>query len=80
MTPDLKRFEKSIIPKDVGRRVAEPVAVADIGERRSRIGMAGEILQVDDVAAAFSGGGQGGDTQGMHGDVRIEAAAGGHSP
>ena len=61
------------VPQHVSRTFAEPVAGADVGERRSRIGMPGEILQVDDVAAAFPGGGQGGDAERMHGDVGIEA-------
>ena len=55
----------------VGRAFAEPVAGADVGERRPRVGVPGEILQVDDVAAAFPGRGQGGDAERMHGDVGI---------
>lgn len=35
--------------------------------------MAGEVLQVDDVAAALAGGGQGRDAERVDGAVGIEA-------
>ena len=49
---------------------------ADVGERGPGVGMACEILQVDDVAAAFAGGGERRDAERMHGDVGIEAEGG----
>jgi hypothetical protein len=56
--------------------LAESVAAADVGERRSRVGVLGEILQVDDAAATLAGGGQGRDPHGMRDHVRVEAQRG----
>jgi uncharacterized UPF0146 family protein len=47
------------IPQHVGRRFAQTVAVADIREGRSRVGMAGEVLQVNNVASLLASRGQG---------------------
>jgi Zn ribbon nucleic-acid-binding protein len=60
------------VPQYVRRRLAESVAAANIRERRSRIGVPREILQINDVAFCFACGYQGGHSERVGGDVRIE--------
>ena len=45
-----------LLPDGVGS--AQAVAGADVGQGRAGVGMPGEVLQVDDVAAPFAGGRQ----------------------
>ena len=60
------------VPEDVCRRFAEAVPAPDIRERRARIGVAGKVLEVDDVRSSFSGSGQGCDAKRVYGDRGIK--------
>lgn len=50
----------------MGRRFAEPVARANVRERGTGIGVAGVVLEVEDVAAAFAGSRQCRHAQGIY--------------
>jgi len=41
----------------VPRRFRQPVPGADVGEGGAGVGVAGEVLEVDDVGAPLAGGG-----------------------
>ena len=47
------------IHQRIRRTFAEPVAAADVGEGRARIGVSREVLQIDDVRSTFAARGEG---------------------
>ena len=74
---ELDRFaQKGRIPKsvfqDIRQRFAEMVAEADVTEDGSGIGVAGEVLKVDDVRPALAGGGECRHPQRVDGQRRVE--------
>lgn len=45
------------VVQHVPRRFRQPVSRADVGEGSAGVGVAGEVLEVDDVGAPLAGGG-----------------------
>src|SRR5687768_7741389 len=66
-----------LVPQHVRRRFTEPLPVADVAERGGWARVAGEVLQIYDVDAAFSGCGERRHAKRVNGDGRIESDASG---
>ena len=60
------------VPQRVSGTLAQTVSTPDVGEGCARIGMSGEVLQVDDVGSPFASGGEGRYPQRMDRHRRIE--------
>ena len=63
------------IVQRIRRRPQQTIAVANVAESCSGVGMAGPVLQVNDVAATLAGRGDRRHTHGMDCDGRIEGPA-----
>src|ERR1700677_305080 len=74
LAPDARcRWGRLSVIEDISWRLTQSVPRSNVGKRRSRVGMPGEILQIDDVGPSFAGDGQGRDTEGVHRDRGVEA-------
>jgi hypothetical protein len=69
--------KRGLIFKRMGWGLAEPVAIADVGQRRPRIGMSRNTLQINDVAACSHAVDSGGRRAGVAG--RSQASGGGRT-
>ena len=72
----MKYIVAGSVVQHVGRDLAESVPWLDVCQRRPRVGVPGEILQIDYIAAPLGGDSQRRDVQRMDGDVRVEAEGG----
>ena len=55
MTHDnLSGNRRHSVPQRVCRAFAQAIPAADVGEGRARIGVSGEVLQVNDVGSPFA--------------------------
>ncbi len=61
-----------LVSQHVSRAFAQPISRPDIGQRGSRVGVACEILQVDDIRSPLAGGGERRDAERVDGHVGVE--------
>lgn len=69
---DFKR--RASIIQHIGRTLAQLIASTNVGERRSRAGVTGKVLQDDDVGSAFVGGRECSDSKRVDGGgwIKVE--------